>query len=141
MDVVVAVAIVLVVLVAAFLGRLLYLRWRVESIPPTVAAERLEGEGSVVVLDVRQPDEYEAGHIRESILAPAGTLDADTRAVLGLADQVVVVCARGNRSLSAAYTLIGHGYDNVVNLSGGMKAWKRSGLPVDHGQPQRRQRR
>jgi rhodanese-related sulfurtransferase len=138
MDFVVALAIVAIVLVAAVLGRLLYLRWRVESIAPTEAAERLRDAGSVLVLDVRQPGEYAGGHIRGSISAPGGILNTETKARLTRADQVVVVCERGNRSLSAANTLLGQGHRHVVNLRGGMQAWERAGLPAERGQPRGR---
>ena len=83
------------------------------------------------VLDVRQPDEYRAGHIRGAQLIPlhelqqrAGELPRDRK--------IVCVCRSGNRSSSAARLLAPLGFD-VVNMDGGMIAWQRAGLPIKQG--------
>lgn len=76
----------------------------------------------VTVLDVRQPGEYEEGHIPGARLIPMAVL-TDSLDELDPARPVLVYCAIGGRSRIAAQTLAGKGYDNVINLSGGFKAW------------------
>ncbi|MBK9178551.1 MAG: rhodanese-like domain-containing protein [Acidimicrobiales bacterium] len=81
-----------------------------------------------VLVDVREPDEWHAGHAPGAVHVPLGQLGqrlgelpADTR--------LVMVCRSGNRSGRATDALVKHGYD-AVNLVGGMQAWARAGLPV-----------
>ncbi len=90
-----------------------------------------------VLVDVREPDEWEAGHAPQAVHVPLGQLGqrlgelpADTR--------LVMVCRSGNRSGRATEALVKHGHD-AVNLAGGMQAWARAGLPVvtDAGGPGR----
>ena len=82
--------------------------------------------GSVLLLDVREDDEWAAGHVRGSLHMPLGSLDPS-----GLpADvPVVVVCRSGNRSAKAAAVLAQAGVD-AVNMAGGMNAWVAAGMPV-----------
>lgn len=76
----------------------------------------------VTILDVRQPGEYEGGHIPGAKLVPMAVL-TDSLAEIDRSKPVLVYCAIGGRSRIAAQTLAGQGYDQVINLSGGFKAW------------------
>jgi sulfur-carrier protein adenylyltransferase/sulfurtransferase len=76
----------------------------------------------VTVLDVRQPGEYEEGHIPGAKLIPMAVL-TDSLDEIDPANPVLVYCAIGGRSRIAAQTLAGKGYEHVINLSGGFKAW------------------
>lgn len=76
----------------------------------------------VTILDVRQPGEYEAGHIPGAKLVPLPEL-TDRLEEIDPSKPVVVYCAIGGRSRVASQTLSGKGYDHVINLSGGYKAW------------------
>ena len=76
----------------------------------------------VTILDVRQPGEYEQGHIPGAKLVPLPEL-TDSLAGIDPSNPVLVYCAIGGRSRVAAQTLAGKGYDQVINLSGGFKAW------------------
>lgn len=102
------------------------LRGGVDSVPPT-QARRLADAGALL-LDVREPDEWRAGHAPRAQHIPLGRLT-------GALDQippdrqVVVICRSGNRSRTATKLLITHGR-NAVNVSGGMRAWQTAGLPV-----------
>ncbi len=89
--------------------------------------------GGVVLLDVREPEEWEAGHAPDSRHVPLGRLRADT---LAAGTEVVVVCRSGGRSAVAAAALAGAGVA-ARNLSGGLNAWAAAGLPVvrDDGRP------
>jgi len=90
------------------------------------AAERI-GDG-VYVLDVRQPEEFAAGHVERAVLVPLGELPARLGEVP--ADrQVVVVCRSGNRSGQATDYLVRAGVD-AWNMEGGMLAWAAADLPI-----------
>ena len=97
---------------------------------PSVDAESARGlvrEGAVL-LDVRETNEWNAGHAPQAAHLPLGRIDEVARKVKP-GRQVVVVCRSGNRSRSATKALISRGFD-AVNLSGGMIAWSRAGGQV-----------
>jgi rhodanese-related sulfurtransferase len=88
----------------------------------------------VVVLDVREPDEFrgELGHIVGAELSPLQALTVAT-AALPRDRPVVTVCRSGGRSGKAALSLLGLGFARVASLAGGMTAWNAQGLPVEYG--------
>lgn len=75
------------------------------------------------ILDVRQPREYEAGHIPGASLIPLPEIDERLREI-DAEKPVIVYCASGGRSRAAVQFLCGKGFDNAVNMSGGFKAWE-----------------
>ncbi len=85
-------------------------------------------QDGAVLLDVREPDEWEAGHAPDAVFIPMGQVEARL-AELEPAAKTVVVCRSGGRSAAIAQVLTSHGYD-AVNLGGGMRAWAGAGLPV-----------
>lgn len=83
---------------------------------------------ALTVLDVREDDEWQAGHIDGAVHIPL--MQVPARITELPADrQVLVVCRVGNRSARATAYLQAQGVD-AVNLSGGMMAWARAGRPV-----------
>jgi rhodanese-related sulfurtransferase len=80
------------------------------------------------VLDVREPDEWEAGHIDGALHIPLAELPARV-GELSPDEDLVVVCRVGARSARAVAWLLNQGYD-AVNLDGGMGAWAAEGLPM-----------
>ena len=76
----------------------------------------------VTILDVRQPKEYEAGHIPGAVLAPLPDL-TDQMNRIDREKPVLVYCAVGGRSRVAAQLLSGQGFKNILNLSGGFNSW------------------
>jgi len=101
-----------------------------------VAAEDLINAGAVVI-DVREEDEWSAGHAPQALLLPMGQAEARIGEVES--DRpAVVVCRTGGRSNTITQLLTTHGI-NAVNLAGGMRAWEQAGLPVvtDAGDPGR----
>lgn len=91
------------------------------------AAARI-ATGDVVVLDVREPDEYEQGALGGVIHIPRGHLEAQVEArIVDKSAPVVVYCAGGVRSAFAARTLQELGYTNVVSMAGGFGKWKDEG--------------
>ena len=85
----------------------------------------LEG---ATLLDVRNPDEREAGFAPDSAFVPLPEL-GERLAELDAGGEYVVVCKLGGRSQAACELLVGAGF-SVSNLEGGMKAWEAAGLPV-----------
>lgn len=81
-----------------------------------------------VVIDVREPSEYVAGHVPGARLMPLGRLSHHVRD-LPRGERVYVICASGNRSLVAAETLARVGID-AASVAGGTAGWRRSGRPV-----------
>jgi rhodanese-related sulfurtransferase len=81
-----------------------------------------------VLLDVREPVEFETGHAPNARLIPLGDLPARA-GELDPAHAIVCVCRSGHRSAHAADALTAAGFD-AVNLAGGMLAWAAEGLPV-----------
>lgn len=76
-----------------------------------------------VLIDVRQPDEFAAGHIEGAMLLPLNTLQANL-ARLPKNVKLVVYCRSGHRSATAVSFLMAHGYDRAVSLNGGFLAWQ-----------------
>ncbi len=113
-------------------------RWvgSVAGVPPPPAsvpqldpiqADELVRTGAVL-LDVREADEFAAGHAPGAAHLPLGLLGARVDELAG-AGPIVCVCRSGGRSDSAATALRASGYD-ARNLAGGMRAWAAEGLPV-----------
>lgn len=88
-----------------------------------------------LILDVREPDEWSAGHLEGSLFIPMGDVGARLDEIP--ADRrVVVVCRSGGRSAAVTEALVGAGVD-AVNLAGGVTAWVAGGHPIvdDDGLP------
>src|SRR5688500_6067549 len=83
---------------------------------------------STQVIDVREPEEWDAGHLAEATLMPLGELE-QRRHELDPAAPVVVVCRSGRRSLVAADYLRRVGFEHARSLAGGMTAWAAAGQP------------
>jgi rhodanese-related sulfurtransferase len=90
---------------------------------------KLHGEGAVQVVDVREPYERDAGHIRGSRHVPLDQLSA-AAPTIDPAAPVVFVCRVGARSAMAAAAFARAGYD-AHNLEGGMLAWAAGGLELE----------
>lgn len=99
--------------------------------------ERIEaGSGGIVVLDVRERDAYDAGHVPGARHVPRGQLEL--RIDQTLPDptvRVVTCCEFGKISTLAADTMRTMGYVRAVALDGGMKAWREAGYPVEADAP------
>jgi rhodanese-related sulfurtransferase len=100
------------------------------------AAEDLIDAGAVVI-DVREKEEWSAGHAPQALLIPMSQVEARVNAIPP-GRPAVIVCRSGGRSNTIAQLLSSLGM-NAVNLAGGMRAWEQAGLPVvtDAGDPGR----
>ena len=102
-------------------------------------AAQLAGQDGVVFLDVREPNEWQAGHVPGAVHVPRGLLEfkadpslpAAHEKALDPAKKIVVYCASGGRSALAAKTLKDMGYPDTVNMLGGFGAWSQAGKPVE----------
>jgi rhodanese-related sulfurtransferase len=98
----------------------------VEQLVPVIAPAALKAmqasSAKFVLVDVREPDEFSAGHIDGARLMPLGTIEASYRD-LPKDVKLVVYCRSGKRSAKAVSFLVAHGYANAVSLDGGFLAW------------------
>jgi rhodanese-related sulfurtransferase len=104
----------------------------VKEIMPWDLVARIQENKNILILDVREPYEFDIMHIKGSLTVPRGVLESacewdyeDTLAELVMARkrEIVVVCRSGNRSLLAVHTMQLIGYENVVSLKTGLRGW------------------
>lgn len=101
----------------------------IEQLEPLIAQERL-GQGALLI-DVREPEEWSEGTARDAMLLGRGRLELDlAERVPDLDQDLILMCAGGDRSQLAARSLKNLGYRRVANLAGGFNGWKAAGLPV-----------
>lgn len=91
-------------------------------------SEKLKFGKHPLILDVRQPDEFRAGHITGAKLIPLNELQR-RMGELPKGREIVCVCASGSRSASAAKVLLKEGF-TVFDMKGGMISWRRAKLPI-----------
>src|SRR5579859_4515678 len=95
--------------------------------------KRLEAHEDMVLLDVREKEEYRAGFIPGAVSIPRGFLEIQVESKLPDKNaKIVAYCAGGTRSALAAVTLAGLGYTNVETANPGFVRWKDLGYPVDY---------
>jgi molybdopterin/thiamine biosynthesis adenylyltransferase/rhodanese-related sulfurtransferase len=113
---------------ASFRDLLSAAKAQITEVDTAAAAERIAA--GAVVLDVREPDEYDQGALNGAVHIPRGHLEAQVEGRLLNKDaQVVVYCAGGVRSAFAAKTLGELGYTDVLSMAGGFGRWKDEGRP------------
>jgi rhodanese-related sulfurtransferase len=78
-----------------------------------------------LLLDVREPWEFQAASMPDSLLMPMGDVTSRAHAELDPDAHIVVVCHHGQRSLSVAMWLRGQGFERAQSLAGGIDAWSR----------------
>jgi|SRR5215204_1996588 len=114
---------------------------RIEEVLPPAAKEEID-RGDVVLIDVRDPERYQAGHLAGALNVPSGEsarnahdtayADAVEQVGAGPDDRVVLVCGHGNRSARTADALRNeHGFTHVASIIGGSKLWRDLGYPVE----------
>ena len=107
------------------------IKQQVDEVDPAEVSEHL-GNG-VVLVDVRESEEWDRGHIPGAVHVPRGYLESRIDAAVGDRDaRVILYCASGQRSALAAHTLSSLlGYTNVASMTGGITLWKDRGYKVD----------
>ena len=94
-----------------------------QQITQEEAKEMMDSQ-EVIILDVREQDEYDSGHIPGAVLLPVGSIDEDTAAevIPEMDSTVLVYCRSGNRSKTASSALAELGYTNIYEF-GGINTW------------------
>jgi rhodanese-related sulfurtransferase len=93
-------------------------------------AAEMMGRQDVVFIDVREPHEYQRGHVPGAKLIPVNSLFA-RREELPKDKEIVFVCAVGQRSALACEMAAAAGLTHIYNLEGGTEAWIKAGLPIE----------
>jgi rhodanese-related sulfurtransferase len=88
---------------------------------PEEVAERIKRKDDIDIIDVREPEEWESGHIPNAKHIPLGELPERLNE-LNSNKETIMVCRSGNRSIKACDYLFQMGY-NVINMTGGMMNW------------------
>ena len=102
----------------------------ITEISPQDAAAKLNS-GDAVVVDVRDKDEWDEGHIPGATHMSRGTIELDIEEKIPDPNAMIIChCGGGGRSALAAETLQKMGYKNVRSMAGGLRAWKAAGLPT-----------
>lgn len=112
--------------------------WRNAGLPlsetaqttPSQLHEALQGDEAPRVLDVRSDQEWESGHVEGALHVFGGDLPKRTEEMPRNGHRLALVCGSGYRSTVAASVLERAGFRNLLNVTGGMGAWQRAGLPV-----------
>jgi rhodanese-related sulfurtransferase len=102
----------------------------INSVSPTEATNLINHE-KAIILDVRENNEYQEGHILNSIHIPLGSLKSRLNELEKHKNKPIIIsCRSGHRSGNACATLKKHGYENVFNLGGGIMAWQNANYPL-----------
>src|SRR5256885_10604758 len=108
-----------------------HIKSRIDEVDP--AEVREQASNGAVVIDVREPEEWAAGHIPGAVHVPKSYLESRIEgAIPDRSGHVILYCASGNRSAWATRTLVEDlGYENVESMTGGFTLWKDRGYEVD----------
>jgi rhodanese-related sulfurtransferase len=94
------------------------------------AADLIKNE-EPLILDVRTPNEYNRGHLHNSVLIPVQELQSRYKELGNQKDrEILIYCATGNRSTVASKILIDNGFKHIVNMRGGIYDWSKKNYPV-----------
>ena len=105
-------------------------RTEIPELNPAQTQTLRESQPAVVLVDVREQSEWDAGHIPGALFVSKSYIEQRIEAAVpDRATKVVLYCAGGVRSLFGAQTLKAMGYTDVASMSGGFQAWKAQGLP------------
>jgi rhodanese-related sulfurtransferase len=106
---------------------------RVKEIPPEDLLQKMRSSEGMILLDVREQDEFARGHLPGALLIPRGVLEGQaTQMIRNPAAEVIVYCGSGMRSALAADVLQQMGFSNVASLAGGFRDWAQIGGPIQH---------
>lgn len=100
-------------------------------------------DNDIILIDIREPDEWGLGSIKEALKIPRGVLETKLHEIPKVAQRlspleslagydIYLICRSGARSVLAAESLQRLGYTKVYSVSGGFEAWKGAGYPVSY---------
>jgi phage shock protein E len=103
----------------------------IQEITPEQAVREV-GRGAATLIDVREKDDWTAGHAQGAKHLTRGEVELEIEEQVPNLDQrIICYCGGGSRSALVAESLQKMGYRNVRSISGGFRAWKAAGLPVE----------
>jgi rhodanese-related sulfurtransferase len=107
-------------------------RSRIREVTVEEARERMRANTGARLIDVREDNEWQAGHAAGAEHLGKGIIERDVEARVPETDtELILYCGGGYRSALATDVLQKMGYSNVFSMAGGWKAWKESGAPVE----------
>jgi rhodanese-related sulfurtransferase len=104
---------------------------RIREISPADSIALQAGDQSAQFIDIREPNEWNLGHIPNARHIPRGVLESNIEGCAARDQRIVLYCASGNRTALAADTLQQMGYTNVQSLAGGFRGWVEAGGDID----------
>jgi rhodanese-related sulfurtransferase len=103
-----------------------------EAVKEITIDEYLQNHKSVTIIDVREDDEWERGHLPNATHLGKGIIERDIETRFPNKDtQLILYCGGGFRSALAAHSIQKMGYRNVLSLAGGVRAWIEGGRSLD----------
>ena len=92
--------------------------------------EKLNSSDEVILVDVREQNEWDEAHIPGAILMPLSNFDEEFEKLENKDAEILLQCRSGKRSMNAAKILEEEGYTNLTNISGGILEWIEEGFPT-----------
>lgn len=105
---------------------------KISGVNPVDTAEAIQivNQRDGVFVDIRETAEFKKEHIAESMSLPLSTLEANISKLKDPAQPIILICASGQRSRTAAKQLHSNGFSKIYVLTGGLNAWKDAKLPL-----------
>lgn len=91
--------------------------------------EKLDSDKKIVLIDCREQNEWDTGHIKEAKLMPLGQIEELSKN-LDKNSKIIIQCRSGQRSMRACMFLEDQGFTDLTNLEGGIIGWVQSGYPI-----------
>jgi len=104
---------------------------RIAQVTPQEVRDAVARGDDVALIDVREPNEWNLGHIPGAAHIPRGVLESAIETRQPRDKRIVLYCASGNRSALAAESIGQMGYTNVASMSGGFRGWAEMGGDVE----------
>jgi len=92
--------------------------------------EKLDKGENIILVDCREQDEWDDGHIEQASLMPLSNFESEAEKLTDKNAEIILQCRSGKRSLQAATYLEEQGFSNLTNLEGGILGWIEQGLPT-----------
>ncbi|UCF63357.1 MAG: rhodanese-like domain-containing protein [bacterium] len=105
-----------------------------QEISPEEVNRLRQNAEDIIIIDVRTPEEFtgELGHIPGAVLRPLQQIETwESEFSKDKGKKIIMVCRSGNRSGVSTQYFMDKGYENVYNMSGGMRAWNKLTLPIE----------
>lgn len=107
---------------------------RIRETNPREVRQKQENSESFYLVDVREDNEWEKGHLPGAIHLGKGIIERDiAQRIPSTQMEVVLYCGGGSRSALAADALREMGYTNVASMAGGYREWLNTGYPIEGG--------